>query len=661
MKLIANIPRMLNDLMPLDKNTFLLAADDVIYRVDIKGNDITLSEIFRWSGTNVLSISAYKDIIVAGTDKGVLILKEGKISPVWIGYPSIVFAGNFYENIDIVCLGKPPYKISRIIDLYAFSSKEVIEKSLRSLRGMEEEIVYFATNMGPIDKFAFYRIRDLAVKVDIDADGYEELLLITPNDEPTLYIVDFSGGQIDSKKFPLPTFVRNPVRLGFSDIDFDGEKEIYVVSMKSDYEALISVILIDTQLQDEVFIKTIAVAKLDIRDFMREQISDDGIFYIFGGEFDNDGLPEIIALWEEPVGEVGFVSKIWPLKLSLMGKTIFVKDAFIKDIAVKDVFPYDIDGDGANELIIFTESGFSIYKVLIKGKRIKLEKMFEFKTPLFIARLNQIDQYLVLSGPIMEDTDNLWSTLLYSTDKREIKYILLSKPIMRTFTLDNMYMLLTEDNKLILLSKEKNRIIEGIRDAILINDTLYLLKEQQIIESKIDTDKLELKTISKQSLNFLPYIFVETRNSKLIIIGEEKDKPVLVHYPENKKEDLPLKIEDIKKASLLPLDNDNVLIVLKNDTINVQVREKKVQKIKCDGDFVIEDFNGDKYPEILYTRGGEFYCFSLINMTETRLVLDNITSIAVKKEAEKKFIVAFKNNWVAEYSFEEVNTAETVQ
>ena len=56
MKLIANIPRMLNDLMPLDKNTFLLAADDVIYRVDIKGNDITLSEIFRWSGTNVLSI-----------------------------------------------------------------------------------------------------------------------------------------------------------------------------------------------------------------------------------------------------------------------------------------------------------------------------------------------------------------------------------------------------------------------------------------------------------------------------------------------------------------------------------------------------------------------------------------------------------------------------
>ena len=305
--------------------------------------------------------------------------KNGKASPVWVGYPCNVFAGNFSEKIDVVCLAKPPHKMSRILDLFAFSSEDVFKGLIKSVRGSEDEIVYFATNMGPINQFAFNRVRDLTVKADIDDDKRDELLLITPEDEPTLYLVDFVGDEAKIHDFPLPSFVGNPILLDYVDINHDGEEELYVVSMRGDYEALLSIITLDYSTETERRARTIAVAKINALEHIPDEVSDDGIFHVFGGEFDGDGLPEIIGLWEEPVGDLGYKIRIWPFKLHLMGEIECNKDGYIEEISIKRIIPYDIDSDNRLELITFTESGFSIYRLTKRARKIRVKKIYDLK------------------------------------------------------------------------------------------------------------------------------------------------------------------------------------------------------------------------------------------------------------------------------------------
>ena len=667
MRLIANIPKMLNDLSPFKGNMFLLAADDVVYKIIIPTNNkkrrdnVEIQEVFRWSGTDILSISHYKDLIAAGTNRGVIVFKNGRASPVWVGYPCNVFAGNFSEKIDVVCLAKPPHKMSRILDLFAFSSEDVFKGLIKSVRGSEDEIVYFATNMGPINQFAFNRVRDLTVKADIDGDKRDELLLITPEDEPTLYLVDFVGDEAKIHDFPLPSFVGNPILLDYVDINHDGEEELYVVSMRGDYEALLSIITLDYSTETERRARTIAVAKINALEHIPDEVSDDGIFHVFGGEFDSDGLPEIIGLWEEPVGDLGYKIRIWPFKLHLMGEIECNKDEYIEEISIKRIIPYDIDSDNRLELITFTESGFSIYRLTKRARKIRVKKIYDLKLPLYISQVSKGAKNVLLAGPLAEDVKDQWSILTFYTDERKMHLIALTGPVKRLISFNNNHFILLSDKNLLIVDDDCKLFINDVTDIAEYHEEIYCISNNGInkISFRPSNCHVKLSKVNENETKEMRFADDITMDSRFIVFTE---KEIIDNLSNGKKEKVMIPDEigsDVLKVCKVPYGNKKMFLLITSNSaflIN-KTGEITVRKpIRYDNvtNIVISDFDNDEYPELLYTLGGELYYWRVTEKYENRLLLDNITALSIVGNLDKKLVVAFKNNWVAEYDISEV-------
>lgn len=665
LKLLANIPRELNDLSILNPNELLLAADESVYLVKIpkeKISRVEIKELFRWTGTNIISIDAYSNKIIAGTNKGVIIFNNNKAKPVWVGYPCNVFGGKFSNKIDIICLAKSPHKMSRILDIFAFSSIDVESGYIKSLKGTEEEIVYFSINIGPIQEFAFKRIKNLAVKLDIDMDGYLELVLITPDRAPKLSIIDIVDEMIRRIEYELPSFVGNPILLDYRDINGDGEKELYVVSMLNDFEAVISALSVS---ENEISVSVLT--KIDIRDLYGEDISDDGVLYAFLGQFDNDGLPEIVGIWEEPCDNDSFMSRIMPFKVDFLGRIILPERADQEEVTIKKILVTDIDSDSLLELIIFHESGFSIYKVT--NHKFAISKISEFRFPIFIKLLSRSDRALLVSGPTSTELDSPWSLLKVNLDSGKIGSVGVFPRLFKMECSGKARILAKSDKRFFIISENCVKEIRNSIDASIVNEEiLSIIKDRGLSSIKISAKNCRVyKRGIDKSLSRGVFIKDVNYNAQIGILN---DKELFIYNPRKK---------SLRKIKLLTLPhnwkeslisgymyrkkNRIYLVLIYKNCIQI-VNNKRKTLISKDVPFddfldlfLLEEKTRKHELVVLFTRKRELYKFELFKGTEKRLGLDNLTSLVIDKKA-KKILVAFRNNWIAEYEFREVLCTE---
>ncbi len=665
MKLIANIPRELNDLTVLDNKNLLLASDDSVYEVKIleeSGNRLKLREIFRWTGTNMLSVDSYRNIVVAGTNRGVIIYDNNKANPVWVGYPCNVFAGKFSDKVDIVCLAKPSHKMSRILDVFVFSSKEVISGQIKSLRGIEEEIIYFSTSIGPIQEFAFNMMKNLTVKADIDNDGYLELVLITPEREPKLCIVDIMDESIYLKEYDLPVFVGNPILLDIRDLNEDGENELYVVSMLSDFEAVISVL----RLQEERVTASV-ITKIDVREFFGDNISDDGLLYVFIGQFDKDGLPEIVGLWEEPSEEDGYISRLMLFKINILGSAKVERNKIIEEIAIKRILPVDIDSDGLLELVIFNESGASIYKIKESRKGLSLDKIKEFRLPILIKLVSKMKENLLIGGQITTRTNSYWSLLRIDLESKIIESIDIVPSLLNIWQFNDYCIALTENRELLIIGKRCTKRIRNVLDAMLLGSrVLTIIQKKGLQELKIGKNKCRLRVkkimdIDKMSYNCfmimskanIDNIYI-LNNNQIIEVNAKEIQAKIINIP----------LEALKNKELLngyhyiERRKDYFLIISRESFTLLDKRGNIILKQEVDfDDRRILKFVHKKDAVLLYTRNGELYKWDLSKKFEERLNLDNVTALNFFDHSER-LLIAFSNNWIAEYTLDEVISPE---
>jgi len=671
LKLLANIPRELNDLSILNPNELLLAADDSVYIVQIpkeKRDRIKIKELFRWTGTNIISVDAYSNRIIAGTNKGVIIFYKNKAKPVWVGYPCNVFAGKFSDKIDIICLAKPPHKMSRILDIFAFSSSDVETGQIRSLKGIEEEVVYFSTSIGPIQEFAFNRIKNLTVKSDIDNDGYLELVLITPEREPKLSVIDIVDEVIRRVEYELPSFVGNPILLDYRDLNEDGEKELYVVSMLNDFEAVISILSIS---ENKNKVSVSVLTKIDMKDLFGEEISDDGVLYAFLGQFDNDGLPEIVGIWEEPSDKDGFISKIMPFKVNFLGEIILPKRANQEEITIKKVVISDIDLDSLLELIIFNESGFSIYKLSEHKKSLVLSKISEFRLPMSIESLSRNNGSLLVSGPISTRLDSPWSLLRVNLDSDEIESIGVFPKVLKLECFDEACIVITNDKRLFIISDSCFKEVKNIIDASIVDGGIVsIIRNKGLYRFKVDVKNCRIRKNKLVELQLEGFFIKSVDNTNHICIFLNNEGELFLH-------DLKKRLS--RRIKLLDLlINQNKYFIRgytyteKNRNYFVFISKNYVHVVDDNGkpivhkNLLFDDFydlfllrkSAKKHEVVLlFARKKELYKFDLFKGFEERLSLDNVTSLVVEKKAGK-VLVAFQNNWIAEYEFGEVIQTE---
>jgi len=667
MKLLVNIPKVLSDILVLDKYSLLLAADDTVYKVEMKNKEISIIEIFRWTGTNILSISSVDGCIVASTDKGVIIFRDGRAYPAWIGYPGIVLTGKFYEDTNVIFLGKPTHKMSRIIDLYAFSADEILS-GVKSLRGSEEEIVFFATNIGPVGEYVLHRTRDLIVKGDIDYDGYEELILITPDSEPVLYIIDFKEEGWDIESFPMPQFISTPIFLGFSDINADGEEELYVVSKRGDFEAIISAILFKRMSKEKGRPQVITLTKINFKELLEGEISDDGIFYVFGGEFDNDQLPEFIAIWEEPIEEPVYQSKLWVFKISLTGQIEFLTKEAINETIIKKILVGDLDKDQKLEIILLTEIGCSAYKLETSKKKAGLRNIMRFGIPIQIDKLDKSNNRILIGGPLSRNEKGDWSVLLYNLEERKTFFKMLSCPIKQILSTNDAFFLITTKGSLIIISDKCEFAEESITDLLMQKDNIYVIRKGRVekaiwTEKKCAVNFLKHLVFNKdQKIRFIRdrindalMLLVWSKGSNLSIVNENGKKVELVNYSIDIHKELidVYRIQSNKDQYFLVLTEDELVI------FNEKGEKILSEKIEIDdGNVVVADFNGDGDTELLYVTKGVLNYFSIKEKQRIRLALENITAMTYLDKENGSLIMAFTNNWVVEYDLNEVIATE---
>ncbi len=662
--MLVNIPRELNDLTVSTSNKLLLGADDSVYIVEIPVKNmekIKMKEIFRWTGTNIISIDFMNDKIIAGTDRGVIIFSNNKAKPVWVGYPCNVFAGRFSDKIDIICLAKPPHKMSRILDIFAFSSYEVEFGQIKSLKGIEEEVVYFSTSIGPIQDFAFTQIKNLAVKSDIDNDGYLELIIITPEKEPKLSIIDIVDETIRRTEYELPSFVGHPILLDYKDFNEDGEKELYVVSMLSDFEAVISVLSIS---DNRVYASVLT--KIDIRDLYGDDVSDDGLLYVFLGQFDNDGLPEIVGIWEEPSEDDGFMSKLMMFKINILGETILLDDRSLNEITIKRIIVSDIDSDSLLELIIFNESGFSIFKLRDNSGKLSVSKIYEFRLPLLIKSLSKVNNSLFITGPIATRFDSGWSLMKVNLDMNEIESVGMVPRIITLECSNEICILVTAHNKLYLIGDNCLRKVRNIFDAMLQRNALLVISNEELIRLIVNSKDCTLHRHKIYDLSFKGRLIRNIDDESIYILnpshiiscevkkGEVKDIKLSGHKIELKNiANAYTYREKESKYFVLILDKE---VFVFNDRGNVIMR----RDIMFDDAYSLLMLRGPKTHSvrIVFTRNGELYGLDLSSGLEERLNLDNVTSLRLEKETGE-ILVAFRNNWIAKYELEEIMHVES--
>ena len=664
MKAIMGVPKELNDIQINSNGDIILAAGDTVYEVILNRNGIcALKELARWTGTRLLSVSVINDIIVAGSDRGIITFKGKKAYPIWIGAPTVVIAGNFSDEIKLIALSKTSQKLGRIIDVNAFSLRELLG-GIKSAWGREEEIVFFATNMGPVGDFILDRIKSLTTKLDIDEDDYEEVLLVTPEEEPVLYILNFDEEGLRIESHQLPNFVGNPLYIGWGDIDADGQNEVYIVSLTNAFNINISALYF-TRTKEKVNVRprVFSLIRLNIAKKLRNIVSDDGSPYVLMMNPTSNRLPEFLILWEEPDSDELYKSIIWPIRVAITGKIHTIKSS-LREYVIRKLVCNDIDKDGEDELIVLTDAGIKVLDIETKSQEVNFKNVNTIYFPTQIKQILSRNNEILVSGPIIDDGSPVWSIISLNPSGKEISYLSSLKPISEMiFSKKDIVFISHSDGSLSILKGEYKLESSDINlNSFALDEMgdLIYSTDNRIRRLNITSTTTKVNEIMRLDNRILNIIKDVEKTAKGVLCYNDEEKSIeILDLAGNKVNSFKIKeICDIWHVFMVNLDGDDALVLfVPNEVLVMSLEGNILQRFEISYDksnILMNDFDDDGVPEILMISNDELYYINLRDNRLLRTELHNVTALTREQVSKSKIILAFQNNWLAEYDFNEV-------
>ncbi|MHA1617094.1 MAG: FG-GAP repeat domain-containing protein [Candidatus Njordarchaeales archaeon] len=482
MKLLGIIPKDLRDLKILSADKALVAFDDAVYEMTFFPR-IKIKECGRWTGATAYSVGAIDEKKLLGTSIGIIIFGD-KASPLYSGGKSLIFHGNFSPKHKIAVFVQSPEKIERIIDVYLLSSEDLL-KSRRLSREKGHEITFFGTNVGPVENFRFELIKGLILIKDIDGDGFDELIIITPEEiTPRLQILDYDveNNLIKSQVISLPDFLREPLQLAAEDIDGDGAEEIFILSRSTPTKYFIIVLKLYPTDTGSYNARTYVISQININELFGE-VSDDGFLQV---KLCSEPLPHFLLFWIEPPDYNEYLAKIRIAKL-MIDSNVSVCKGELRHFPPKQLIFHGKELP-ENEIIFISDFGISRWKILESdSEQSRTSELGNFYTLTRIDYIRKIGQKVLIGGCILEEPIKLSTIHLYDPSTKEYESLGIIEGKIKQVEYRNDKLLILTDlglYKCDLLNNVMERMIsqENLVGLIVDKDTILVAGKKKVVE-----------------------------------------------------------------------------------------------------------------------------------------------------------------------------------
>ncbi|MEX2690242.1 MAG: hypothetical protein Q6351_007950 [Candidatus Njordarchaeum guaymaensis] len=641
MKFITKIPSVPNNFKNLD-GEYILSSRDSIYRLHYNGRSLAIEYLNRWTGAKIFSLSKINNLIIAGTEKGIVTFGK-ETFPIWTGYPTVIVRGNFHNKMKLALIKRASSKWGAEVVVSFLSTKDLLGNKKSIFQGIS--IPFRAAFEGPVGEFSG-KILDKTVAVfDIDNDKYDEIIFVAPFPYASNLIIIDEDPKPKIQK--LPTFFDSLINLQYYDVDGDGTKEIFVTTkdaqgfIRSAFIRVFNKEILDLQLIDS----------FNPSESLKNVVTDDGRGWGFIGRFTNTKLPEILYIWEEIPDPGEFRSHYWFFIKTFTGNLFIVNSEPYDDFSAVDFYISDIDNDGIDEVLLFSNIGIKLLKFENKEKK-SVKTICHFNTPAQSEKIVASELGILFAGPILLYPNSIWG-LYVIQDGKIIE--LLEAPSIKKIVDGNKSCLVLADNLAYLLQPDLS--ITPINRPLI--DVVFDGQNYYAVDDDGNLLTLDVKGNVKEQIKL---------KDKRIAIGKVQDKIITISNKNNKSN---IFINDLEEPFLVltdPIYSISSIILEKSyyiglfsegfvDLVNLDTMKKIVRYEDPDisfNNYVIGDINNDHFSEILFLRDKRLK----IIFTKSGDLIDygNVewTGIGLIREGTKERILCAHNSIIMKFDAEEI-------
>ncbi len=651
MQLVSSLPQLVNRISQY-KDSLFLNTDNAIF--ELKLNENTIFERGRWTGAFIQNVEIIDSSFIVGTDKGLILFDGSKQLPVWTGDKTLVLSGKFGKET-----------VGFALTLYNNAGRKYLKPNPITLDVVEgrkkklwtaDKIPFFTPYGGLLNHYLVNYILGLAHTLDVDGDGFDELVMITPSIENSYLLIikvdeeklkrEFTVNEEGKKEFasslkinptPLPPYTFRPIYSVKKDIDLDGFDEVVLLSKPEENTYTISMIKFPLGKPD---IQTIYQFRAED---LFENITDDGEIWFGVGDINGDGALELILAWEEKpdIGELH--SKFSIVIVDFFGEISKSNEA-LQDYPISQLLIMDADGDGLDEIITLNPLGISIWN--LKNNN---DGSIEFQKNRFIPLMEQI-QGLELSsggsifafGPLI-GIDNAEEWVIYELKNQSFKVSPRLPMFDKIIEFNGVIFVKTLDKQLLEINNSNvNKLMEKVVDIEKLDGKMIIgLESGELIAFERGTkNKRKLAKFTGEFLGFATsqnILYACIMNEDNLICKGVFEENLQIKIKVNKKPDRVL-LESIRDKTFVILSYDNSIEVFSDQgDVLLKVHDAKIKL----GKFTVLRNSNETY--VLILNNGFLYAIKLADEVEYINAGFKAWNAILKKPDKDVFYIAYRD------------------
>ncbi len=650
-QLVSSLPQLVNRISPY-RNSLFLNTDNAIFELKLQDNIIY--ERGRWTGAFIQNVEIVNSAFIVGTDKGLILFDGSKQLPVWTGDKTLVLSGKFGKET-----------VGFALTLYNNAGRKYLKPNPVTLDVVEgkkkklwtaDKIPFFTPYGGLLNDYLVNYILGLTHTLDVDGDGFDELVMITPSIENSYLLIikvneeklklEATVNDEGKKEFvsplevnptPLPPYTFRPIYSVKKDIDLDGFDEVVLLSKPEENIYTISMIKFPLGRPD---IQTIY--QFHAEDLF-EDITDDGEIWFGVGDINGDGALELILVWEEKpdIGEL--YSKFSIVVVDFFGE-IAKSNEVLQDYPISQLLIIDADGDGSDEIVTLNPLGISIWNLENNS-----DGSIAFQKNRFIPLMEQI-QGLDLSsngsifafGPVIS-TSASEEWVIYEFKNQSFK-VYPSLPIFdKIIEFKGEIFIKTRDNQLLEVSNSNVKsIMDKVVDAVKFNEKLIIGLDSGELIAFEDVAKKPKRLVNLKG-KFVGFsinsenLYACAMDDKNLVCKDVFGKAPQINLTVDDKPDC-LLLENAMGKTFVIISYDNSIEVFDDHgNVLLKVHEAKITP----GKFTV--LRDNKETLILILNNGFLYAIRLADEVEYVNVGFKAWNAILKKTGEDEFYIAYRD------------------